>query len=261
MSMTGIGIVLLVSLTTGSFGLAGSLTAAATVTWAVVAPLWGRATDRVGQARVLLVTVLINVLSVALLVSAIELGWPLSVSFVGAVGIGVGFSLAGSSVRARWTLRLHGSPLLYTAFAIEAMLDEIVFIIGPVLVTFLATALHPALGISVSAVIGLIGAVALAAQRSTQPPTRSALNGHEGWTRIPWRVLLPVAIACSALGMIFGGMEVNIVAFAKEAGVLPYAGLILIAWSFGSLVAGAVTGAITWHASPARLTRSGPTPS
>jgi predicted MFS family arabinose efflux permease len=259
MSMTGIGIVLLVSLTTGSFGLAGSLTAAATVTAAVVAPLWGRATDRVGQARVLLVTVLINVLSVAVLVSAIELSWPLPVSFVAAVGIGVGFSLAGSSVRARWTLRLNGSPLLHTAFALEAMSDEIVFIIGPVLVTFLATALHPALGISVSAVIGLIGAVALAAQRSTQPPTRSSSDGHGGWTRIPWRVLLPVAVACSALGMIFGGMEVNIVAFAKEAGVLPYAGLILIAWSFGSLVAGAVTGAITWHASPARRFRVGAT--
>jgi len=40
MSMTGIGIVLLVSLTTGSFGLAGLLTAAGTVTGAVVAPLW-----------------------------------------------------------------------------------------------------------------------------------------------------------------------------------------------------------------------------
>jgi len=39
MSMTGIGIVLLVSLTTGSFGLAGLLTAAGTVTGAVVAPL------------------------------------------------------------------------------------------------------------------------------------------------------------------------------------------------------------------------------
>ena len=64
--------------------------------------------------------------------------------------------------------------------------------------------------------------------------------------------LVPVAIASGALGMIFGGMEVNIVAFAKEAGVLPYAGLILIAWSFGSLVAGAVTGAIIWRASPAR---------
>src|SRR5215217_6527948 len=71
--------------------------------------------------------------------------------------------------------------------------------------------------------------------------------------------LLPVAIACAALGMIFGGMEVNIVAFAKEAGVLPYAGLILIAWSFGSLLAGAITGAITWHASPARRFRVGAT--
>jgi predicted MFS family arabinose efflux permease len=252
LSMTGIGIVLLVSLTTGSFGLAGSLTAAATVTGAVVAPLWGRATDRIGQSRVLLLTVLINVVSVTLLVSSIELGWPLAVSFAAAVGIGIGFSLAGSSVRARWTVRLNGSPLLHTAFAIEAMLDEVVFIIGPVLVTFLATALHPALGVGVSAVIGLVGAVALAGQRGTQPPIRPTSAGREGRSRMPWRILLPVAIACTALGMIFGGMEVNIVAFATEAGVLKYAGLILIAWSFGSLVAGAVTGAINWHASPAR---------
>ena len=81
MSMTGIGIVLLVSLTTGSFGQAGLLIAAAALAGAAVAPLWGRATDRVGQARVLLVTVLINVLSVALLVTAIELGWPLAVGW------------------------------------------------------------------------------------------------------------------------------------------------------------------------------------
>ena len=57
--------------------------------------------------------------------------------------------------------------------------------------------------------------------------------------------------------MVFGGMELNVVAFAKEAGVLPYAGLILVAWSFGSLVAGAVTGAIIWRASPARRFRVG----
>jgi MFS family permease len=255
MSMTGIGIVLLVSLTTGSFGKAGLLAAACTLTAAVVAPLWGRAIDRAGQARVLLLTVAINTLSVALLVTAIELAFPLAVSLAAAAGIGVGFSLAGSAVRARWTLRLDGSPLLNTAFALEAMVDELVFIIGPVLVTLLATALHPALGISVAALVGLIGVVALAAQRSTQPPIRPTHPSHEGSPKLPWRVLLPVAIACSALGMIFGGMEVNVVAFAKEAGVLPYAGLILTAWSFGSLVAGAVTGAIIWRASPARRFR------
>jgi MFS family permease len=257
LSMTGMGIVLLVSLTTGSFGQAGLLTAAATLTGAFVAPWWGRATDRVGQARVLLVAVLINVLSVALLVTAIELSWPIAASLAAAIGVGIGFSLAGSAVRARWTLRLEDSPLLNTAFALEAMLDEVVFIIGPVLVTFLATALHPALGVSVSAVIGLIGAVALAAQRGSQPPIRSTASGHRNSSPLPWRILLPIAIACVALGMVFGAMEVNIVAFAKEAGVLPYAGLILIAWSFGSLVAGAVAGAITWRVSPARRFRVG----
>jgi MFS family permease len=257
LSMTGLGIVLLVSLTTGSFGKAGLLAAASTVTAAVVAPVWGRLTDRIGQARVLLLMVLINVLSVALLVTAIERAWPLAVSLAAAVGVGIGFTLAGSAVRARWTLRLNGSSLINTAFALEAMLDEVVFIIGPPLVTLLATAYHPALGLSVSAVIGLIGALTLAVQGGTQPPIRSLPRGHVESSQIPWRVLVPLAIACSALGMIFGGMEVNVVAFAKEAGVLPYAGLILMAWSFGSLIAGAITGAITWHAPPARRFRVG----
>jgi MFS family permease len=259
LSMTGIGIVLLVSLTTGSFGQAGLLTAVVTLTAAVVAPLWGRATDRVGQASVLLLAALINNLSLAVLIVAIELAWPMAVSIAAAAGVGAGFTLAGSAVRARWTLRLNGSPLLNTAFALEAMLDEVVFIIGPILATFLATALHPALGVTTSAVIGLIGAVALAAQRSSQPPVRSAARGHVALSRLPWLVLVPVAIASAAMGMVFGSMEVVVVAFAKEAGVLPYAGVILMAWAFGSLVAGAVTGAIAWYASPARRFRVGAT--
>ena len=39
--------------------------------------------------------------------------------------------------------------------------------------------------------------------------------------------------------------------------MLRYAGLILMAWAFGSLVAGAVSGAITWRASPAKRFRVG----
>ena len=259
LSMTGIGIVLLVSLTTGSFGRGGLLTAVVTLTAAAVAPLWGRATDRVGQARVLLLAALINNLSLALLIVAVELDWPLVVSILAAAGVGAGFTLAGSAVRARWTVRLDGTPLLNTAFALEAMLDEVVFIIGPILVTLLATTLHPALGVVTSAVIGLIGAIALAAQRSTQPPVRLVPRGHAARSRLPWLVLLPVAVASAAMGMVFGSMEVVVVAFAKEAGVLPYAGVILMAWAFGSLVAGAVTGAIAWRASSARRFRVGAT--
>jgi MFS family permease len=256
-SMTGIGIVLLVSLTTGSFGRAGLITAAGTITGALVAPLWGRAMDRIGQAKVLIAAVIINTVSLAILIISVQLGWPLVVSLLASAGVGLGFSSSGAAVRARWSHRLAGSPLLNTAFAFEAMLDEVVFIVGPVLVTFLATSLHPALGIATSGALGLIGAVALAAQRGTQPPIHPGTRRRGGSHLLPVRILLPVAIACGALGMVFGGMEVVVVAFAKTSGVLKYTGVILMAWALGSLLAGAVTGTIAWKASPARRFRVG----
>ena len=137
------------------------------------------------------------------------------------------------------------------------MLDEVVFIVGPVLVTFLATSLHPALGIATSGAIGLVGAVALAAQHGSQPPIHPGARHRGGRHVLPVGILLPVAIACGALGMVFGGMEVVVVAFAKASGVLAYTGVILMAWAFGSLMAGAVTGTITWRASPAKRFRLG----
>ena len=89
-SMTGLGIVLLISLTSGSFGRAGLVAAVGTLTGAVAAPLWGRAIDRVGQARVLVIAAMINSASLALLVSSVQLGWPLAVTLLAALGVGAG---------------------------------------------------------------------------------------------------------------------------------------------------------------------------
>ena len=80
-------------------------------------------------------------------------------------------------MRARWTHRLRGTALLNTAFAWEAVVDEVVFIVGPVLATFLATSIHPALGLATGAVCGLIGSLALAAQRGTEPPVEPGPSG------------------------------------------------------------------------------------
>lgn len=41
------------------------------------------------------------------------------------------FAADGGSVRARWSHRLRDSPLLDTAFAIEAVADELTFVVGP----------------------------------------------------------------------------------------------------------------------------------
>jgi MFS family permease len=257
LSMTGIGIVLLVSLTTGSFALAGVITAVATLTGGLAAPLWGRAIDRTGQAPVLVAAGLVWTVGLSLLLVAVLRSWPVPAALGAAVLVGLGFSLAGSAVRARWNHHLQGSPLLETAFAVEAVLDEVIFIIGPVLVTFLATAVHPAAALGVSALTGLVGALALAAQRGTEPPLPEPGSAARERGRIdPW-ALVPVVVVSVALGAVFGGMEVVVVAFATETGVLPYAGAILMAWAVGSLLAGVVTGTVAWRHTPATRFRVG----
>ena len=255
LSMTGLSIVLLVSVTSGSFGRAGLVTAVATLTGALVAPLWGRLIDRVGQARVLVTAALLNNLSLGLLIMTVELGLPLGSTLLAAVGAGLGFSSAGSAVRARWVHRLGSAPLLNTAFAVEAVIDELVFIVGPVLATLLATRVHPALGLVACIGLGLAGALGLASMRDTEPPVASRTARQRGAERLPVLRLVPVGVASLALGTLFGGMEVAVIAFATEAGVLPYAGFMLMAWAAGSLVAGVLTGAVAWRASPARRFR------
>jgi hypothetical protein len=257
LSMTGIGIVLLVSMTTGSFALAGVVPAVATLTGGLCAPLWGRAVDRTGQAPVLVAASLVWTVGLSLLLVSVLSSWPVPVTLGAAVLVGLGFSLAGSAVRARWNHRLQDSPLLDTAFAVEAVLDEVIFIVGPVLVTFLATAVHPALALGVTALTGLVGALALAAQRGTEPPRADRRLPARERDRINPSALVPVVVVSMALGAVFGGMEVVVVAFATEAGVLPYAGAILMAWAVGSLLAGVVAGTVTWRRSPATRFRVG----
>ena len=195
--------------------------------------------------------------SIGALITTVLLESPLLLTLITAVGVGLGFSSAGACVRARWSHRYRGNPLLNTAFAWEAVLDEVVFIVGPVLATFLATSIHPALGLAAGGAVGLVGAIVLAAQRRTEPPLASPTERRSSASRLNPRLLVPIVFACAALGILFGGMEVVIIAFADEAGILPYAGVIVMAWAGGSLIAGVVTGAITWSVGPARRFRIG----
>ncbi|GAA3550067.1 MFS transporter [Microlunatus spumicola] len=249
-SMTGIGIVLLVSLTSGSFGRAGLVAAAVTVAGAVAAPLWGRVMDRAGQARVLVGTALGYAAGVAVVVVSVERRLPLGLTLAGALLAGLCFTPTGSSVRARWSHRLRDSPLLDTAFAIEAVIDELTFVVGPVLVTFLATSVEPAAGLVVCAVVGVLGSLLLAVQRGTEPPRRPRLHAADRTTRLPLRLLAMVVIASWACGGVFGSMEVVVVAFAREHGVLSSSGVLLMCWAVGSMVAGLVAGLVSWRRPP-----------
>ena len=244
-SMVGLGIVLLVASTTGSYGVAGAVSAVYVVAGAAFAIVQGRLLDRLGQARVLVPVVVVFSVMITLLVVSVQSDWPRASSYVFAAVGGAALPAAGSCVRARWSHALRGRPAdVQTAFALEAVVDESVFMLGPILVTVLATAIHPVAGLATAVISGLVGTLLLATQRSTEPPVRPSARTAGHRTRLPWRTLVPLMVVMFALGSLFGGAEVVTVAFAEERGTKAYAGPLLAVWALGSLLAGLLTGAL-----------------
>jgi MFS family permease len=246
-SMAGLGIVLLVQAGTGSYGVAGAVAATYMVANAVCAILQGRFVDGWGQRPVLGALAVVFGLGVVLLVVAVEEDWPRWVTYLAAALAGATLPTIGNAVRARWTHVLDGGADLQTAFALESVVDEMVYMVGPILVTVLATTVDPALGLAAAAAAGTIGSLAFAAQRRTEPPARPHRRSDGFRPRLPWRTVLPLAVVCAALGVLFGAAEVTTVAFADEHGHKGYSGGLLALWALGSLLAGLVTGAVAWQ--------------
>lgn len=181
-AMLGIGTVLLIEHTTGSYGAAGTVTAVSGVAMALLAPQCGKLTDRFGQRAVLIPAVLLHALTVSLLIVLALRDAPLWALFAAAVPAGASTPPVSPMVRARWSAALdEGSPLMTTAAAFESVTDEFTFIVGPLLTTALCTAVHPAAGLAAEALLMVGGGLFFAAQRGTQPPKAGSREDlHDG---------------------------------------------------------------------------------
>jgi predicted MFS family arabinose efflux permease len=182
---------------------------------------------------------------------AVEADWPSPAAHLLAAVCGGTLPLVGSAVRSRWTHLAPDKHQLQTAFAFEAVLDEVVFVVGPTLVTVLATAVHPLAGLVTAIVATIVGTTAFAALRSTEPPAAGRhARGHSA-EPMGWSVLAPLALSAVCMGILFGGCEVATVAFGEEHGNKALSGPLLATWSLGSLLSGLVVGMIRWKSSNA----------
>ena len=242
-SMMTLGIVLLVSALTGSYALAGQVSAAYVVGNAAFAVLHGRLADRFGQTRVLYADSVAFVAATTVMLTAVLRDWALPWPHLAAAAAGTAIPQVGAMVRARWAHLLTDPRERHTAFAFEGVADEVVFVTGPALVTFLSTSFAPQTGLLVALGVGTVGSLALAGQHRTAPPPRPAAH-VEARPPMPWGLLALLGVGFVALGSLFGALEVATVAFAEDAGRKAFSGVMLGAFSFGSLVAGVVTGAV-----------------
>ncbi|GAB2602154.1 MFS transporter [Streptomyces capparidis] len=240
LSMLGIGIVTMVSELTGEYGTAGALAATLAVSFGLIGPQVSRLVDRFGQRRVLRPAMLVTVAAVTALVLCASLDAPTWTLFVCTAVAGCTPSI-GSMVRARWAHLYGGTPQLHTAYSFEAVLDEVCFIVGPVLSIGLSTAVLPAAGPILAVGFLAVGVFAITAQRATEPPPHPVKRGDTGSAlRSPGlRMLVGTFVAT---GAIFGSIEVITVAFAEEKGHKAASSLVLAAYALGSCLAGIAFG-------------------
>ena len=145
-SMMTLGIVLLVSSVSGSYALAGQISAAYIVGNALFAIPHGRLADRFGQRLVLYADSVVFALSSSLMIVSITHEWALVWPHVWGALAGASIPQIGAMVRGRWVYILSAHSERHTAFAAESVADEVVFVTGPALVTFLSTAWAPQAG-------------------------------------------------------------------------------------------------------------------
>jgi MFS family permease len=246
LSMIGLGSVLLVQDHTGSYGLGGAVAAVGAIASAVSGPLIGRLADTHAQRRVLLSVLAVFVVSGFFFLSSVRQDWALWTVFVSAGAAGASLPPVASMIRVRWTHLLRGTPRLPTALAMESVVDEFVFIVGPVLVTFLSTAGHTTSGVVTAFTLATVGTLLFAAQGRTEPPP--APHEHRrgpSAMRVPGlRVLFVVGMA---VGAILGTLEIALVAFADEVGHRALSGLLIAALAAGSMAAGIGWGTVHWR--------------
>jgi MFS family permease len=246
LSMVGLGCVLLVADETGSYGLGGAVAAAGAVTTAAAGPLLGRWADTHGQRRVLLPVLVVFVVAGVSFLFAVKDDWPLWTVFASAGLAGACIPPVSSMIRVRWTHLLRGSHRLPTALAMESVVDEFVFIVGPVLVTFLSTTGHATSGVVTAFTLAAVGSLLFAAQGRTEPPP----HGHEarkGPSAIRTKGLRVLFVVGAAVGAILGCLEIALVAFADQEGAKSLSGVLIASLAVGSMASGIGWGTVHWR--------------
>lgn len=236
-----IGLVLLISLRTDHYGFAGLLSGIYVFANGVGNPVLGRWVDRYGQRRVLLPAACVHIAAVVVIIVLADAKTS-DFSLIGpTIVCGFSYLAIGSLVRARWSYVLAGRPELSTAYSLESTLDEVIFTVGPLLATVIATQLDPTYVFVLGALLVGAGSIWLREQRATEPPAlQIGAPRQASALRNPGMVLLLCVTA--GMGAFFASAEVPMVAFCGQHGHTALAGVALACFAGGSGTAGFVYG-------------------
>jgi MFS family permease len=245
-----IAIVLIVSAQTDSYGFAGLVSGFFVLGEAIGNPVVGILVDRLGQGRVLKPFVAAHAVAVVGFLVLLGLDAPDWTLLPLAIAMGATLLNIGALIRARWSaVWSDDAAQRSTAYAVESTLDELIFVIGPIVASVLATHTHPVITLGLALLLVALGTVWLAELRDTEPKVAVHEPGQVRVFALRYRGMLLLTLAMAAMGATFGSADVALVAFTGEHGARGSAGLVLAALAGGSGCAALVYGARQWQAS------------
>ena len=263
LSMTPLGILILVEGERGSYALAGLVSGVYAVGAALGTPLWGRLMDRFGQLRVLLPTTLTSAVLLAVLALATTRGAADHVLVAVALGVGLSYPAIGPALRSSFRIVLPDREARRVAFALDATSVELAFVCGPLLLSALLLPRVAALPLLVTAGLLLAGGVGYCltgVARRANAATQRAAAGHDATTAAdgPRSALaatgVPVVLAVMLVISIgFGQLDTSMAGTANLAlGSTERVGILFAAIAGGSTIGGLAYGARSWSLSEAR---------
>lgn len=228
----------------------GIVTAASGFSVGVAAPVLGRMIDRVGQTRVLLTAAAFTAVSGTLFVVAVLEGASLTPVALLAFAAGLATPPVSPSLRALLP-GLVGRGRVDTAFALDALLLEFVFIFGPLLAAAIAAGISPEVAFLTGVALQAAGGIGVAASphsRRWRPAPHDPGTRRAGALATPGLRVLVLTLTLTAVSL--GVLEIGIAAFAERESTRDDAGWLFALWSVGSLVGGLWYGAREWRLPP-----------
>jgi len=247
-----IAIVLFIRAEGGTYSLAGALAAVYGVANAVGQPLLGRLVDVHGQPRVQLPAAILSAL--AMTVFACRGTDPLPLAYVAVAAAGLFAPPLEGGLRALWPAVLRREEQVHTAYAMDAVAQEVMFTVGPLLVTVFVSLWSAPVALVVLNVIGVLGALSVV----VSPPSRAWRSAPRaahwlGALRSPG--LLALLGAFLFVGMALGSITVASVPYADGHGGDVVYGWLMAAIGLGALLGGTVYGGRQWTGAPERRLR------
>ena len=250
-AMDALAIILFVQSVDGRYAIAGSLTAVAALVTVISSPLWSKAADHFGQRNVLSTAIPIRILAIITFVALVMNGAPVW-SWFAAIFLAESASVSiGSMTRRRWAHVLGDDKkdVLSTSYTFESLLDEFIYILGPVITTAVVAAIAPSAGLLLGVLFLLVGAPLLISHKNSDPGVEHRHVGKKLKSVFRNQKLQAVAIPLTIAGGAFSAVNICVVAFSEERGAKSVSGVLLGIWAVGGAVSALVNGSITWKIS------------